>query len=583
MDSRGDRTHPLGRRGERGHHPPRVGRAGRVNDSFYMASGLVVHIEVGKDKHTEVLSLDRIRIGSSEDSDLRLHPSLLPVADAPIIELTRTNGHYRIGDFNRSIGITHNGAPPVYGTVIDDGDELRVEQTGLAIQFFPVNELPAVVATTTRPANKVAPFIESAAIEAAATARRDDAKVFLREFTRELVREINTSTKIITLLIAVSLVGGMLYLGHAAYREFRRIRHLNDEQKAQLSGYESQLKELIKRLTAVSESNQDLIESMSVAPKVYGAYKDGVFLIFGKYQFVEAGTNRPLRHPELQVTEDDGTLPSGDEQQLTLTPDGRGPVAEFPYFGTGFYVGEGFVITNRHIASEPWVADQTTQALSSTVPGQPRVVSLQAFFPGSRQPIALRLRQTSKVDDLAVCTLDMSELPANTPALPLDIDSDASVVGKTVVLMGYPTGYERILANIPEDEAQAIRNRYGASFDVLIRHLAERSLIKPLTTQGHITELTGRRIVYDARTAEGGSGAPLFGASGRVIGVNFQLFELIPDTNYAVPVRYAVALLRRAGWKPAQEMPDETNVNGNVSASKDARNVSPPAAITPAR
>ncbi|HVF87216.1 MAG TPA: trypsin-like peptidase domain-containing protein [Pyrinomonadaceae bacterium] len=546
-----------------------------------MASGLVVHIEVGKDRHTEVLSLDRIRIGSSEDSDLRLHPSLLPVSDAPVVELTRANGNYRIGDFNRSLAITHNGAPLVYGTVINDGDELRVEPTGLAIQFFPVHELPAVVATRT--SSKVAPFIESAAIEAAATARRDDAKVFLREFTRELVREINTSTKVITLLIAGSLVGGVLYLGFAGYREFKRIRHLNDEQRTQLSGYELQLKELIDRLTKVSKTNENIIGSLSVAPKVYGAYSNGVFLIFGKYQFVEAGTNRPLRYPELQVTEEGGTLQTGDEQQMTLTPDGRGPVAEFPYFGTGFYVGNGFVITNRHIAFEPWVADQTMQTLSSTVAGQPRIVSLQAYFPGSRQPIALRLKQTSKVDDLAVCTLDVSELPANTPALPLDVDSDASGVGKTVVLMGYPTGYDRILANLPEAEAQAIRNRYGASFDVLIRHLAERNLIKPLTTQGHITELTGRRIVYDATTAEGGSGAPLFGSSGRVIGVNFQLFALIPNANHAVPIRYAVALLRRAGWKLAQETPDETNANGNVSASKDARNVSPPAAVTPAR
>ncbi|MBA2647705.1 MAG: trypsin-like peptidase domain-containing protein [Pyrinomonadaceae bacterium] len=547
-----------------------------------MASGLVVHIEVGNDRHTEVLSLDRIRIGSSEDSDLRLHQSLLPVSDAPVIELTRANGSYRIGDFNRSLGMTHNGAPLVYGTVINDGDELRVEQTGLAIQFFPVHELPAVIAT--RPSSKVAPFIESAAIEAAATARRDDAKVFLREFTRELVREINTSTKIIAFLIATSLVGGTLYLGFAAYREFKRIRYLNAEQKAQLSDYQIQLKELIERLTSISKTNENIRDSLSIAPKVYGSYSGGVFLIFGKYQFVEAGTNRPLRYPELQVTEEGGTLQNGDEQQLTLTPDGRGPVAEFPYFGTGFYVGNGFVITNRHIAFEPWVADQTMQTLSSTVAGQPRIVSLMAYFPGSRQPIALRLKQTSKVDDLAVCILDVNELPANTPALPLDVDSDASGVGKTVVLMGYPTGYDRILANLPEAEAQAIRNRYGASFDVLIRHLAERSLIKPLTTQGHITELTGRRIVYDARTAEGGSGAPLFGSSGRVIGVNFQLFALIPDANHAVPIRYAVALLQRAGWKPAETPDDTANTNNsNASASKDTRNVSPPSATNQAR
>src|SRR5256885_9363152 len=49
-------------------------------------------------------------------------------------------------------------------------------------------------------------FRSQAAIEAAATARRDDAKVFLREFSRELLREINWSTKIVALVIVVVLV-----------------------------------------------------------------------------------------------------------------------------------------------------------------------------------------------------------------------------------------------------------------------------------------------------------------------------------------------------------------------------------------
>ena len=76
----------------------------------------------------------------------------------------------------------------------------------------------------------MAPFIEAAAIESAATARRDDAKVFLREFTRELVREINPSTKLVTFGIAIALVGGMLYLGFAMYKELQRSRRLIDEQ-----------------------------------------------------------------------------------------------------------------------------------------------------------------------------------------------------------------------------------------------------------------------------------------------------------------------------------------------------------------
>ena len=80
----------------------------------------------------------------------------------------------------------------------------------------------------------MAPFIEQAGLESAATARRDDAKVFLREFTRELVREIRPTTKIVTLAIAMILVGGVLYIGFALFGEVRRSRRIIDEQRTQL-------------------------------------------------------------------------------------------------------------------------------------------------------------------------------------------------------------------------------------------------------------------------------------------------------------------------------------------------------------
>ncbi|HEY3025614.1 MAG TPA: hypothetical protein VGJ55_05655 [Pyrinomonadaceae bacterium] len=62
-------------------------------------------------------------------------------------------------------------------------------------------------------------------------------------------------------------------------------------------------------------------------------------------------------------------------------------------------------------------------------------------------------------------------------------------IGKAVVMMGYPTGPNRMLALLPEKEALAVENEYGGSLVVLLDQLAKRELIKPLTTQGHITDL----------------------------------------------------------------------------------------------
>jgi len=530
-----------------------------------MASGLVVHLEVAGERHTELLTHERIRIGTREDCDLRLRPEALPSANGNILllELTRTNGHYRVADFDTALALTHNGNPIERGATVEDGDRVSSgddEAQALTLQFFPV-EAPATIATAGRRADPlVAPFIEHAAIEAAATARRDDAKVFLREFTRELVREISWSTKVVALLIALALVGGTLYLGFAAFEELKRSRRRIEEQNAQIALLNQQVRESQDQFAGVRQTNEDIINSLSLAPKLRSEYGNGVCLISGLYVFVETGTGRPLRYPgsQSQSSPDPTAVPPDAEQETTfLTPDGDGPVAEFPYVGTGFHVGGGYIVTNRHVAAEPWSADERAMVFGSSVAGRPRITKLVAYFPGRAQGYTLKVRQVSRRDDLAVAQIDPAENLGSVPTLPLDGDeSVAATVGKAVVLMGYPSGPDRILASLPEEQAAEIKQRYGASLDVLVSRLAELKVLKPLLTQGHITDLETRRIVYDARTGQGGSGAPLFGQSGRVIGVNFAVFVEIADANFAVPIRYALPLLERAGWKnPAPQTP----------------------------
>ena len=538
-----------------------------------MASGLVVHLEFGAERHTEVLMHERIRIGTDADCELRFHPEAIPQVDGFLLELLRSNGNYRVGDFDRSVRLTLNGAPLTPSAAIEDGDQVRIPETEFVLQFFPVASPPALVANR-RADIHVAPFIENAAIESAATARRDDAKVFLREFTRELVREINLSTKIIALIIVVALVGGVLYFGSAGFKELKQSRRHIEEQNAQIARLNLKVGESQNQFEQVNRSNKDIINSLSLAPQIRSSYGDGVCMISGMYIFVENGTGRPLRYPQPQVSVDESGDVEGDGSEA-LTPDGTGAIAEFPYVGTGFHVGGGYVVTNRHVGVEPWVADERSMILSSTVSGKPRLTKLLAFFPGHPQAFTLKFRQASTRDDLAVLFFDGGARAKDIPVLPIDDNSDAGGVGKAVVMMGYPSGPDRILVSLPDEEAANIKQRYGASIDVLVGHLAERKLIKPFTTQGHITDSQTRRLIYDARTAEGGSGAPLFGQSGRVIGVNFGIFEGLQDANFAVPVRFVIPLLQRAGWKPA-EPPVENNVAGET-AVKDARPTSSPA------
>ena len=84
-----------------------------------MATGLVIHISSGDDRHTEILTNDSVRIGTSEACDLRLRASSLPklAANTVLLELSRANGSYRVSEFDPSIPLTLNG------DVITTGDE----------------------------------------------------------------------------------------------------------------------------------------------------------------------------------------------------------------------------------------------------------------------------------------------------------------------------------------------------------------------------------------------------------------------------------------------------------------------------
>jgi serine protease Do len=521
-----------------------------------MATGLVIHISSGEDRHTEILSDDNIRIGASENCDLRLRSSSLPknALSNVLLELNRANGSYRIMGFDPAVPLTLNGEPLNQGGEIRDGDELRIGDSELVLHFYPVRALPAVVPTARE--THVAPFIEAAAIESAATARRDDAKVFLREFTRELVREINPSTKLITLGIALALVGGMLYLGFAMYKELQRSRRLIDDQRVQLGQMRDQVSRTNEQIINIDESNKQIQYSLSLAVKLRSQYGSGVCLIAGSFYFVEAGTGRPLRYAEAQVNDSGGAIQSGNAPEA-LTPEGNAAIAEYEFVGTGFHVGDGFVLTNRHIA-QPWIADDRAQSIGGSLNAQPRLRRLVAYFPNIAQAIPLKFKGAAQKDDLAVCSMDIPEVPVTIPVLPLETDPDAVAVGKTVVMMGYPSGPDRLLALLDDAESRGIQQRYGTPMAQLA-YLSETKRIQPLTTQGSITDLDVRRIVYDARTAEGGSGAPLFGPSGRVIGVNFAVFTENQASNFAVPIRFSLGLLERTGWEaPAKETKEET-------------------------
>src|SRR6266581_4637594 len=383
-------------------------------------TGLVIHISSVNDRSTEVVMSERIRIGACENCDVKIRlPQQLIEATAkvPVIELARSNGSYRVTSLNSGVEIRLNGKRIRPNAAIDDGDEVWIGPSGPSIHFFPVGSTAALVPGR-RDTAHVAPFIEQAAMESSSTARRDDAKIFLREFTRELVREINPSTKIITFAILIVAVLGALYIGFGLFNEVRRTRRANDELRAQTAAAIDQVARTNQKLTQLDQSNKEVIRSLSLAVQLRSDYGKGVCLIAGSFMFVEPGTGRPLRYPETKTNESGGTIENSNESP-SLTPEGSGAIAEFPFAATGFHVGDGFILTNRHVV-QPWLADERAQSLNSTVRGQPRLKKLMAFFPDQTQPVTLKYKQAGQREDVAVCTIDSKDLPAQLPVLPLE-------------------------------------------------------------------------------------------------------------------------------------------------------------------
>src|SRR2546421_2377155 len=304
-------------------------------------NGLVIHVSSLNDRSTEVVMRDHIRIGACEDCDVKIRLSeMSSPANGPVIELARMNGRYRITSFDAVLDVKLNGRPIKLNKGIDDGDEIWIGPSGPSIHFFPIAATASLVPGR-RDGAHVAPFIEQAAMEASATARRDDAKIFLREFTRELVREINPSTKIIAFAILILAVVGGLYIGFAQFNEARRGRRTIAEQQAQLTAQEQQLKRANDQLSKVIESTQRIQNTISLGEMLRATYGDGVCLIYGSYTFVESGTGRPLRYSETQTNDSGSTVQNANDEQA-FTPQGQGAISEFSFARNGFHLGDGF-------------------------------------------------------------------------------------------------------------------------------------------------------------------------------------------------------------------------------------------------
>jgi S1-C subfamily serine protease/DNA-binding response OmpR family regulator len=297
----------------------------------------------------------------------------------------------------------------------------------------------------------------------------------------------------------------------------------------------------LKQQLAETQNRLKLLENEGkIAETIVHSYGPSVCLLHVVVEFLDKNSGKPI-----QIAVDSLGKPQVDEQGMVqLDAGGAGPHLQIDVFGTGFLVRrDGRIVTNHHVAEPWWRNDELKELLDRGAAAY--VLSYKAYFPGDSSGITAKLGRISQEADVATLQLEGSA-PSKAALLELDERKDASVTGEPVVLIGYPTGIEGILARAGSDVAQKITEdtQNTQNVSLIVSKLATQQLIRPTTTQGHIGDVLQDKIVYDAATTSGGSGGPLFNRNGKVIGVNFAVLKGFGGSNLAVPVRYANELLK---------------------------------------
>lgn len=269
--------------------------------------------------------------------------------------------------------------------------------------------------------------------------------------------------------------------------------------------------ELQKQVTQLSQHVEQLEREQAMPALVLSRYRNSIGYIYGIYQVGFAN------HPA--------------EIRARVS-------------GTGFLAGDGLLATNRHVA-EPWYGDSEAEGLMHRG-ATAMLESLVVFFPGSPMPVTLTPGMVSSTGDLAVLKIEDKDAVRGLAVLPLA--KGVASPGEPVTVIGYPMGIAGMVAKSPSGIYQRLAYRHN---DITAAsELAALSLIRPSSTCGHLGDVVGDKLIYDAPTAHGGSGGPVFNSNAEVIGVNSAYIDGFSGGTLGVSVDALRPLIEAAEKRP---------------------------------
>jgi S1-C subfamily serine protease len=525
------------------------------------------HLEGPKRGRAERLAGPRVRVGSDPGCELCLAnaPGVLPLHAEITVEGSRAHLEPR--------GTVHlNGRPAGEATLRDGdllaiGDEIRVRVRLVTDDQDRAREFDALLARTPAPATELplsparllhgrrgaavtvlflAILVGGAYLAAQARPRTNDVEASLaqersRQDALRAAQERSYRSRLQKLRGDIgSLERRMARRDEVDERVGEVQRAVAEVESNVLDRVDTEIKRSLgesPELRAARDAIRRIEHADAAAGRLIQTYSPSICLIQGAYGFgkVKDGKWRFLREATPDLLEG---MPL-KENRVPLVLEGDGSIFLVEYTGTGFLVDDdGIVLTNRHIAQPWWKNDAAAPLLDDGYTA--RFTSLRAYFPGLTEPVEFDLTRTvlSEEADLAALKFE----PAGPLPRPLPLEqTDRVSPGTRVMLLGYPSGLDALLART-EEEFMA-KGTELEPFEIL-NALAVRGFVRPLPTQGHVSDVLEDKILFDAATAVGGSGGPLLNMEGRVVAINYGILKAFRGANFGVPVSFASKLLQ---------------------------------------
>jgi len=490
----------------------------------------------------QLIASDRITIGSSANATIHFPASREPAVAPHHATIQRNEGLYELivagGEHVRV-----NGAD-THRHVLHSGDVLVIGEQGPVLRFRSYDGIRHSYKTIPE---AIADARDSARHERSSTVGRTIA--FIRSMPHEMLRQTAPWTRKATFALTSLLVLVTMYLGvrsfqleNALDQQAEQVLSLSQAETGSLSSAElRELRtELESRLSTTLERVQALEAMTDAGRKVVALASESVIFLLGEYGFVGPDGS------ELRIALGEDGRPVTDSRGNPIArPDGTGEPFRDQFTGTGFLVSEdGLVLTNRHVAA-PWEFNTASVAVLR-MGFKPRLTRLIGYFPNISEPLDFTLRIASPTDDLALL-----HTPGDLGGVhPLTLGTTDVSPGDEVLVLGYPTGMRALLVRTDLAFVNKLLEESKRDFWYIARRLSEEGHIAPLATRGIVGQVTPTHVVYDAVTAQGGSGGPVMSLSGNVVAINAALLTDFGGSNLGVPAEAARRLLEMAGNVP---------------------------------